>query len=352
MEIPTASTFKPMDPFATRQIGQTNVEVTQLGLGGGTLGDPDEIISEAQAEATLDAAYNEGIRLFDTAPWYGNTKSEHRVGHYLRQRPRKSFRLTTKVGRIYSRPLNPNTFEFPRWKGGLDFELRFDYTRNGVLRSYEQSLQRLGINTVDALIIHDLDWRHQKTEEGLKVGFDQLINGGGFAALAELRSSGEIGAIGVGMNFTGLIPRFLKYCDIDYFLMAMPYTLLDQPALDEDLLLCQDRGVGIVIGAVFASGILATGPTASASYAYKPAKNNIITKARMIAAACERHGVPLSAAALQFPLYHPMVAAVIPGANSPEQVRSNVAAMQHTIPNALWAELKAEKLIRAEAPTP
>jgi D-threo-aldose 1-dehydrogenase len=134
--------------------------------------------------------------------------------------------------------------------------------------------------------------------------------------------------------------------------MAMPYTLLDQPALDEDLLLCQDRGVGIVIGAVFASGILATGPTASASYAYKPAKNNIITKARMIAAACERHGVPLSAAALQFPLYHPMVAAVIPGANSPEQVRSNVTAMQHKIPNALWAELKAEKLIRAEAPTP
>ena len=144
MESPIASTFKEMDPFAKRKIGRTDIEVTQLGLGGATLGDPDEIISEAQAEATLDAAYDEGIRFFDTAPWYGNTKSEHRVGHYLRQRPRKSYRLATKVGRIYSRPLNPNTFEFPRWKGGLDFELRFDYTRDGVLRSYEQSLQRLG----------------------------------------------------------------------------------------------------------------------------------------------------------------------------------------------------------------
>ncbi|MEE3094831.1 MAG: aldo/keto reductase, partial [Pseudomonadota bacterium] len=141
-----------MDPFATRRIGRTDVEVTLLGLGGGTLGDPDEIISEAQAEATLEAAYDEGVRLFDTAPWYGNTKSEHRMGHHLRQRPRRDFRLTTKVGRVYSRPSDPKSFDFPRWKGGLHFDLCFDYTRDGVLRSYEQSLQRLGINTVDALI--------------------------------------------------------------------------------------------------------------------------------------------------------------------------------------------------------
>ncbi len=341
-----------MDPFATRRIGRTDVEVTLLGLGGGTLGDPDEIISEAQAEATLEAAYDEGVRLFDTAPWYGNTKSEHRMGHHLRQRPRRDFRLTTKVGRVYSRPSDPESFDFPRWKGGLHFDLCFDYTRDGVLRSYEQSLQRLGINTVDALIIHDLDWRHQKSEEGVQAAFKQLIDGGGFAALAELRSLGEIGAIGAGMNFSGLIPRFLEYCDIDFFLMAMPYTLLDQLALDEDLPLCQERGVGIVIGAVFASGILATGPRDGALYAYQPAEREIMTKARGIANICDRHGVPLAAAALQFPLHHPAVAAVIPGANSPEQVRANIAAMRHNIPDDLWAEMKEAGLLRANAPTP
>jgi D-threo-aldose 1-dehydrogenase len=344
--------YSGVDPFKLNKIGRTSVEVTKLGFGGGTMGDPDEIIPEVQAEATLSAAYDAGVRLFDTAPWYGNTKSEHRVGHHLRQRPRADFRLTTKVGRVYSRPADPSSFDFLRWKGGLHFDLRFDYTRDGILRSYEQSLQRLGINTVDALVIHDLDWRHQKSEAGVQTAFKQLIDGGGFEALAELRSSGEIGAIGAGMNFTGLIPRFLEYCDIDYFLMAMPYTLLDQPALDEDLPLCEARGVGIVIGAVFASGILATGPTDDALYAYQPAEDEVMTKARGIANVCERHGVPLPAAALQFPLHHPAVATVIPGANSPAQVEANVAAMGLDIPDDLWIELKSEGLIREDAPTP
>lgn len=341
-----------MNPFKKNKVGRTSLEVTQLGLGGGTLGDPDEIISEAQAETTLAAAYEAGVRLFDTAPWYGNTKSEHRVGHHLRQRPRGEYRLTTKVGRIYSRPSDPENYSFPRWKGGLHFDLRFDYTHDGILRSYEQSLQRLGINTVDALAIHDLDWRHQKSEEGVKAAFKQLIDGGGFKALDELRSSGEISAIGAGMNFTGLIPRFLEYCDIDYFLMAMPYTLLDQAALAEDLPLCEARGVGIIIGAVFASGILATGPTKGALYAYQPAEQAIAEKAARIAEVCERHGVPLPAAALQFPLHHPAVAAVIPGANSASQVNSNVAAMRQNIPMDLWAELKANNLIDQASPTP
>ena len=341
-----------MNPFATRNIGRTSVAVTQLGLGGATLGDPDEIISEVQAEATLAAAYDNGVRMFDTAPWYGNTKSEHRFGHFLRQRPRSEFRLTTKVGRIYSRPPDPASFDFPRWRGGLHFDLRFDYTRDGVLRSYEQSMQRLGMNTIDALVIHDLDWRHQKTEGGVQACLKELIDGGGYEALAELKASGEIGAIGAGINFTGLIPRFLEYCELDYFLMAMPYTLLDQPALDIELPLCEKRGVSIVIGAVFASGILATGPHRGALYAYQAAEDDVVTKACGIAAVCNRYDVPLSAAALQFPLHHPAVAAVIPGANSPEHVCANVAAFKHEIPPELWAELKAEGLLRVDAPAP
>lgn len=341
-----------MDPSKTNKIGRTNLSVTQLGFGAVPLGDPSEIISEALAEATLRTASDGGIGFFDTAPWYGNTKSEHRVGHHLRQQPRSSFRLSTKVGRVYRRPEDPASFDFPRWKGGLHFELRFDYSRDGILRSYEQSLQRLGINTVDALVIHDLDWRHQKSEEGVQAAFKQLIDDGGFEALAELRANGEISAIGAGMNFTGLIPRFLEYCDLDYFLLAMPYTLLDQPALDEDLPLCQDRGVGIVLGAVFASGILATGPKEGAIYAYQPAENSVIEKAQAIAAVCARHNVSLQAAALQFPLHHPAVASVIPGANHPDQVTANIASMQQDIPNDLWAELKAEGLLREDAPTP
>ena len=310
-----------MDPFATRRIGRTDVEVTLLGLGGGTLGDPDEIISEAQAEATLEAAYDEGVRLFDTAPWYGNTKSEHRVGHHLRQRPRKDFRLTTKVGRIYSRPSDPESFDFPRWKGGLHFDLRFDYTRDGVLRSYEQSLQRLGINTVDALVIHDLDWRHQKIGRRRSSGLQTIDR------RRRLRGAGRVAVFGrdrrnrcryelyrIDPPVSGILRhRLLLDGDALY--------PLDQPALDEDLPLCQERGVGIVIGAVFASGILATGPRDGALYAYQPAEREIMTKARGIADICDRHGVPLAAAALQFPLHHPAVATVIPGANSPEQVR-------------------------------
>ena len=341
-----------MPPFTRRKIGRTNVEVTVMGLGGAPLGDPDEIITEDQAQATLAAAWDAGMRFFDTAPWYGNTKSEHRFGHFLRQKPRGEYRLSTKVGRIYARPKDPATFSFPRWKGGLPFELRFDYTYDGILRSYEQSLQRLGINSVDALVIHDLDWRHQKTEEADQAGFRQLIDGGGFRALSELRASGEIGAIGCGMNFTGLIPRFLEHCDIDYFIVAMPYTLLDQPALDEDLPLCQSRGTGIVIGAVFASGILASGPKDGALYAYQPAERAVIEKARRIAAVCERHGVPLQAAALQFPLAHPSVAAIIPGSIHPDMVTQNVAAMRQVIPADLWAELKQEGLLHEEAPVP
>ncbi len=341
-----------MDPFETRRLGKTEVEVTRLGFGGGTLGDPVEVIDEARADLTVEAAYAAGIGHFDTSPWYGNGKSEHRLGRVLRTKPRTSFVLSTKVGRVYFRPREPKTFSQARWAGGLPFDLRFDYTRGGVLRSYEDSLARLGLNSVDALLIHDLDLRHQKTEDGVRAGFDQLDAGGGYAALAELKAGGQIGAIGAGINHTGMIARFLERFEIDFFLVAMPYTLLDQPALKEELPLCVERGVSVVIGAVFASGILARGPSEDALYAYKPAEPGVLERTRRIDAACARHGVPLAAAALQFPLHHPSVASVIPGPNSPAQVRANLEHMRRTIPADLWAELKAARLIDPAAPTP
>ena len=345
-----------MEPFRHRPIANTDFQVTQLGFGGGTLGDPDEVTENAQSQATLATAFEAGVGYFDTAPWYGNTKSEHRVGQFLRARPRDSYTLGTKVGRVYSRPDDPETFSSSpwakRWRGGLCFDLRFDYTSAGIIRSYEDSLQRLGINTVDALTIHDLDFKHQKNEEGVRRGFEQLDEGGGFAALKTLKRRGEIRAIGAGINHTGMIPRFLAHFDIDYFLVAMPYTLLDQDALDEELPLCQERGVSIIIGAVFASGILATGAKSGSIYGYLPADGPTMDKVGRMETVCQRHGVPLAAAALQFPLAHPQVASVIPGANSPQQVRQNLAHAEQRIPGELWAELKQQGLLRPDAPTP
>lgn len=348
--------MNPVEPFRRRPVAGTDFKVTQLGFGGGTLGDPDEVTDNAQADATLATAFEAGVGYFDTAPWYGNTKSEHRVGHYLRARPRDSYTLSTKVGRVYFRPHDREAFSSSawavRWQGGLSFDLRFDYTADGITRSYEDSLQRLGINGVDALTIHDLDFKHQKNEQGVRRGFEQLDAGGGFATLKALKNSGEIHAIGAGVNHVGMIPRFLEHFDMDYFLLAMPYTLLDQSALDDELPLCQHRGVSVIIGAVFASGILATGGRPGSLYGYQRADARTIDKVNRVEAVCRRHATPLAAAALQFPLAHSQVVSVIPGANSPAQVQQNLKHMVHPIPDELWAELKQEGLLRADAPTP
>jgi D-threo-aldose 1-dehydrogenase len=339
-----------MDPLALNRIGSTELQVTRLGFGGATLGDARATIDEARSAATIESAYVAGIGYFDTSPWYGNGKGEHRFGHVLRTKPRDAFVLSTKVGRIFSRPKHAARFEQVRWLGGLPFELRFDYTRDGVLRSYEDSLTRLGMNTVDALLIHDLDFNHFETEEGVNARFQELESGG-FEALQDLKASGEIRAIGAGINHVGMIPRFLERFQLDFFLVAMPYTLLSQEALEDELPLCAERGASVVIGAPFASGILARGPDDDPTYGYRPAETPILEKTRRIEAVCRRHGVPLGAAALQFPFGHPSVASIIPGPNTPDQVRTNLQWMRADIPPDLWAELKTEGLLRADAPT-
>jgi D-threo-aldose 1-dehydrogenase len=339
-----------MNPFLPRQIAATSLRVTQLGMGGASLGDMHAAIPEAQASATIEAAQAAGIGFFDTSPWYGNTKSELRLGHVLRTKPRDTFVLSTKVGRVHARPADPDTYTHPAWKGGLPFEPRFDYSRDGILKSYEMSLARLGLNRVEALLIHDLDPDHQRSEEGVASALQQLENGG-CQALADLKASGEILAIGAGINRTGMIPRFLERFALDFFLVAMPYTLLDQSGLDE-LELCWAQGVSVVIGAPFASGILAVGPQPGATYGYRKARPDVMEKAARIQAVCNRHGVPLPAVALQFPFGHPSVVSVIPGPISPEQVGTNLAWMGHAIPEGLWAELKHEELIRSDAPVP
>src|SRR5262245_25664113 len=197
-----------MDPFVRRRIGETSLEVTQLGMGGASLGDMRVSIPEAQATAAIEAAHAAGIGYFDTSPWYGNGKSELRLGHALRTKPRGSFVISTKVGRVHARPADPDTYAHPAWAGGLPFEPRFDYSRDGVLKSYEMSLTRLGLNRVEALLIHDLDPRQHGSEESVAKGFAAL-DAGGYRALADLKARGEIMAIGAGINLVGMIPRFL-----------------------------------------------------------------------------------------------------------------------------------------------
>src|SRR6266536_5277291 len=239
-----------MNPFASRRVGKTDLQVTSLGFGGATLGDARGAIPEAQSVLTIEAAYAAGIGYFDTAPWYGTGKSEHRMGSVLRTKPRDSFVLSTKVGRVLVRPRDLAAFANRRWGAGLPFEVTFDYTRDGILRAYEDSLTRLGLNRVDALLIHDLDLGYHQSEEGVTARLDELASGGGFRALQELKEAGEIKAIGAGINVTGMIPRFLERFDLDVFIVAMPYTLLNQDALDAELPLIEQRGASVVIGAV------------------------------------------------------------------------------------------------------
>jgi len=338
-----------MDPTGTRRLGATDVTVTELGFGGASIGELFVRISEHDAQATLAAAWEAGVRYFDTAPWYGRGLSELRTGAGLRDHDRADYALSTKVGR-WLRPSSDERYDGAPWLGGSPNEVVFDYTYDGIMRSVEGSRLRLGITRFDVAFIHDLD-RLYFDAVTMDAHFKDLA-GSGWRALEELRSSGQIGAIGAGINDLGLIPRFLDLGDIDAFLIAMPYTLLDQDVLDAEFPACEARGIGFVIGAVFASGILAKGPIPGAKYAYAAPPPEVIEKTRRIAAVCERHGVPLAAAALQFPLGHRSVASVIPGASGPAQQARNVAAFQHRIPADLWSELKHEGLLRADAPVP
>ncbi|MSP68295.1 MAG: aldo/keto reductase [Alphaproteobacteria bacterium] len=341
-----------MEPTIKRRLGRTGVEVACVGLGGAPMGERRVRVADAEAEAIVEAAFGAGLTLFDTSPWYGQGKSELRMGRVLARKLRASFVLSTKVGRVFFRPSDPATFA-PPWMGhGLPFDFRFDYTYDGVMRSYEDSLTRLGLNRVDLLLIHDLDRMWHPDPADIERHFRALGAGGGFRALSELKRAGEIKAIGAGLTFADPVPRLLAEFDLDFFLLAMPYSLLDQDVLDAIFPACAARGVGIVIGSVFASGILATGPVAGAVYNYAPAPPAVMEKTRRIQTVCARHAVALPAAALQFPLAHPLVTAIIPGAYRVSHVRDNLAHLRAPIPAAFWAELRAEGLIRADAPTP
>jgi D-threo-aldose 1-dehydrogenase len=333
----------------SRPIGRSGVHVSALGLGTAPLGDLFVHVSDEDAQATLRAAVEAGVTLLDTAPYYGHGLSEHRVGRFVRSQPREGIVLATKVGRVLHPVGRGREREDPFWLGGLRFDYRFDYGYDGVMRSYEDSLQRLGLDFVELLAIHDLDV-DTLGEAGFDRGLRELEQGG-VRALEELRASGDVKALGLGINALGAIPRVLDVIDLDYAIVALPYTLLDQEALDEELPLCLDMGVSVIVGAVFASGILAVDGRGG-TYRYEQAPAEVAARVGRMREVCERHGVSLAAAALRFPLGHPAVAAVIPGAFSAEQARQNAERFAVEIPSGVWQGLKDEGLLRADAPVP
>lgn len=340
-----------MEPaLERRRLGRSELEIPVFGYGAAHLGELYARLAEAEVDATLEAAWEAGIRLYDTAPWYGRGLSELRLGGLLRNRPREAFVVVTKVGRILHRPRDPRIFERSPWTGGLNFEVEFDYSYDGFMRAYEQSLLRLGLDTLDALVIHDLDIGYQVEADRLEAN-TRILETSGIKALEELKRNGEIRAYGMGVNTGHSLSTTACRVDLDFVLVAMPYTLIDHDSLEDGMAACVERGVGVVIGSPFASGILATGSGGGANYGYEAAPEAVQAKVRGIEAVCARHGVALAAAALQFPLAHPAVAAVIPGGVSPGQIRQNLSHVQAPIPPAFWAELKAEGLIDPRAPT-
>ena len=327
----------------------TNLVLPLVGYGSAHLGELYAAVSEADSRATLEAAWDGGIRFYDTAPWYGRGLAEHRLGGFLRTLPRDEFIVTTKVGRTLHRPPDPRHFDRAPWAGGLNFEVRFDYSYDGVMRSCEQALQRLALDTVDALFIHDLDAECHGEALG---GHLKALTGGGMRALGELKKTGQIKAIGVGINTSEALVQMLAEVDVDLALVAMPYTLLDQRCLDTGLATCVERNISVIIGAPFASGILARGSQSGAAYGYATAPEAIRAKVRGLEAVCAAHGVSLPAAALQFPLAHPAVVSIIPGAARPHEVIQNIASLEAAIPAAFWADLKVQGLVEANAPVP
>jgi D-threo-aldose 1-dehydrogenase len=337
----------PPSDIPRRPLGRTGIDLPELGLGCAGLGELFVRVPEAEADAVLAAATQAGIRYFDTAPWYGRGKSEHRVGRCLWDRPRDQVILSTKVGRVLRRRRDPTVPVRDQWLNGLPFEPVFDYTYDGIMRSFEDSLTRLGIDTVDLLVIHDLDAWHHPDADRLEQEWRRLT-GSGWRALEELRSSGTVKAIGAGINLTGSTGTFLDSMPLDFFLVALRLTLLEHSAfLADEMPRLRRDGVGVVVGGVFSSGLGATGAVPGALFNYAPADPGILDRCRAIEAVAGRHGVPLPAAALRFPLRIPGVASVIPGAVSAAQVRDIARWYAWPIPEALWDDLAARGLVAA-----
>lgn len=316
----------------TRRLGRTAVGLTVLGFGGSQVGNLHRPVPADDAARAVAAAWDLGIRYFDTAPLYDLGGGERRLGEALAGYPRNDYVLSTKVGRLVA----PHGIEH-------------DYSHDGVLRSLEDSLRRLGLARIDVALIHDIDPYNHGADQPRR--FREAMEGA-YPALDRLRRERVLGAIGVGVNSWRVCQDAAEAADFDCFLLAGRYTLLEQEALASFLPLCERRGIGVIVGAPYNTGILARGAIPSAQHGYAEPSVQIAERVRRLEAVCARHRVSLGATALQFPLAHPAVVAVLPGPRSAAQVEASVRWVAEAIPGDFWQELKREELIDASAPTP
>jgi D-threo-aldose 1-dehydrogenase len=333
----------------TRPIGKTGVSLSRVGFGGAPVGDVKRCPSPAVAHEILQGAWDVGIRYFDTAPMYGNGLSERRIGDFLRNKPRDSYALSSKVGRM----LVPDRAHALERSGGdmsaMPFRYVFDYSYDGIMRSHELSLQRLGLERIDILLLHDVGRFSQGANH--EATWKQALEGG-IKALQKLRDEGTVKAIGAGVNEWEILDELMDHGQWDVFLLANRYTLLDQEVLNHFLPRCLKEGVAIVDGAPLNTGILATGAIPGAAYDYKPATPEIIDRVNKIEAICRSHGLPMVAAALSFPLGHEAVASIIPGFARPSDLTTNLEHFHTKIPDVLWADLREAGLLHPAAPIP
>jgi D-threo-aldose 1-dehydrogenase len=314
------------------------LEVTALGFGTAPLGGLFAPLSDADADAAIARAWSSGVRFFDTAPLYGFGLAERRLGRFLRQQKRDSFVISTKVGRLL-RASAPAPAEDGHYKGTPIERPVFDYSYDGVMRSVEESLDRLGLDRVDILLVHDPD-----------AHYDAAVSGA-FRALQRLRDDGTVQAIGAGMNQSEMLARFAEAVPVDCFLLAGRYTLLDQGALRTLFPICRARDIGIILGGIYNSGILAN-PRAGAKFNYEDADPSLVARAQELETLCRKHGTELRAAAIQFCLAHPAVTVALQGARSAEEVADNIAMAELPVPQSFWRELRQRGLVDAGAPLP
>lgn len=327
--------------FTYKDSVATSVNLPSLGLGCAALGNLYAEVSEADAAATLAAAWAAGIRYFDTAPFYGHGLSEQRLGAFLRSQ-RDSLQVSTKVGRGLA---NGETAENTGFVAAAHARPYFDYSADGVLRQVDASLVRMGRDRIDVAFVHDIGALTHGAAHAERLA--EAVSGA-FPALARLKNAGVAGAVGIGVNEVAVCLELIDRVDLDVILLAGRYTLLEQAPLDDLLPLCAARGIALVVGGPFNSGLLAGG----AHYDYGAIPPEVAARVASIDRVCRSHNVPMAAAALQFPLAHPAVCSVIPGARNAAEIEANVGHLAHAIPAALWAQLKAEGLMRADTPVP
>jgi len=331
-----------------RALGRTGLKVSVLGFGTAPLGDLYLQLDDETAIAAAERAFELGVNLLDTSPLYGHGLAEHRCGTAIRRVPREELVLCTKVGRWMDPFHGRGTGS--GFVGGAPHRAVVDYSYDGTMRSVEQSLLRLGTDRLDLLLIHDVDiWTHGA--DAIEARFREAMEGA-YVALDKLRSEGVVKGIGIGVNEAEMCVRFARAGRFDTMLLAGRYSLLEQPALIEFMPLALEQGIGVMLGGVFNSGILATGAVTGAKYNYQDAPPEILAKVARIAGVCDAHGVALPTAALHFALGHPAVASVVLGAQSPQEVERNVAAFASDVPAALWSDLKAQHLLDVDAPIP